>query len=146
TSPLSLGLPAMASVHALIGLGEAIITTGAIALLQASRPQVLEVGETAPGRVGASFVMVCFVVALVVAVLSPLASSSPDGLEFVAERQEFLDRALDPLYELLPDYSVPFVLDENLTTILAVVIGTFIVFGVAWAIGRTTARKGTVGE
>lgn len=146
TSPLSLGLPAMASVHALIGLGEAIITTGAIALLQASRPQVLEVGETAPGRVGASFVMVCFVVALVVAVLSPLASSSPDGLEFVAERQEFLDRALDPLYELLPDYSVPFVLDENLTTILAVVLGTFIVFGVAWAIGRTTARKGTVGE
>jgi cobalt/nickel transport system permease protein len=146
TSPLSLGLPAMASIHALIGLGEAFITSGAIALLQASRPQILDAGEIAPGRRGASYVLVGLIVALGVAILSPLASQSPDGLEFVAERQEFLDRALEPLYELLPDYSVPFVLDEDLTTILAVVAGTFIVFGVAWAIGRTTARKETIGE
>ncbi|HEY42725.1 MAG TPA: cobalamin biosynthesis protein CbiM [Anaerolineae bacterium] len=146
TSPLSLGLPAMASVHALIGLGEAIITTGAIALLRASRPKVLEAGETAPGRKGASFVVVGLMVALVVAILSPLASGSPDGLEAVAEREGFLNRALDPLFELLPDYSVPFVLNEAVTTILAVVLGTVIVFGVAWAIGRATIRKETVGE
>jgi len=146
TSPLSLGLPAMASVHAVIGLGEAIITTGAIALLQASRPQVLETGETAPGRKGASFMMVGLIVALVVAIFSPLASQRPDGLEFVAEREGFLDRSLEPLFELLPDYNVPFVLNEVVTTILAVVTGTLIVFGVAWAIGRTTAGKETVGE
>ncbi len=146
TSPLSLGLPAMAGVHALIGLGEALITAGAIALLQASRPEVLEAGETAPGRKGASFVAAGMMVALVVAILSPLASSSPDGLEAVAEREGFLNRALEPLFELLPDYSVPFVLNETMTTILAVVVGTFIVFGVAWAIGRTTARKKVVGE
>ena len=146
TSPLSLGLPAMASVHAVIGLGEAIITTGAIALLQASRPKVLEAGETAPGRKGASFMMVGLIVALVVAIFSPLASQRPDGLEFVAEREGFLDRSLEPLFELLPDYNVPFVLNEVVTTILAVVTGTLIVFGVAWAIGRTTAGKETVGE
>ena len=147
TSPLSLGLPAMASVHALIGLGEGIITTGAIALLQASRPQVLEAGETAPGRKGASFVAVGLMVALVVAILSPLASGSPDGLEAVAEREGFLDRALEPLYELLPDYSLPFVHNEAVTTILAVVAGTVIVFGVAWVIGRATIRrKEAVGE
>lgn len=146
TSPLSLGLPAMASVHALIGLGEAIITAGAIALLQASRPKVLEAGETAPGRKGASFVAVGLMVALVVAILSPLASGSPDGLEAVAEREGFLGRALEPLFELLPDYSVPFVRNEVVTTILAVVTGTLIVFGVAWVIGRTTARKESAGE
>lgn len=146
TSPLSLGLPAMASVHALIGLGEAIITAGAIALLQASRPKVLEAGETAPGRKGASFVAVGLMVALVVAILSPLASGSPDGLEAVAEREGFLGRALKPLFELLPDYSVPFVRNEVVTTILAVVTGTLIVFGVAWVIGRTTARKESAGE
>jgi cobalt/nickel transport system permease protein len=147
TSPLSLGLPAMASVHALIGLGEGIITTGAIALLQASRPKVLEAGETAPGRKGASFVAVGLVVALIVAMFSPLASGSPDGLEAVAEREGFLDRALEPFYELLPDYSLPFVHNEAVTTILAVVVGTVIVFGVAWAIGRATiGRKETVGE
>jgi cobalt/nickel transport system permease protein len=146
TSPLTLGLPAMASLHALIGLGEALITTGAIGLLHASRPQVLEAGETAPGRKGASFVMVGLMVALVVAIFSPLASQSPDGLEFVAEREGFLDRSLDPLFELLPDYSIPFVLNEVVTTILAVVAGTLIVFAVAWVIGRTTAGKESVGE
>jgi hypothetical protein len=81
-----------------------------------------------------------------VAIFSPLASQSPDGLEFVAEREGFLDRSLEPLFELLPDYNVPFVLNEVVTTILAVVTGTLIVFGVAWAIGRTTAGKETVGE
>jgi cobalt/nickel transport system permease protein len=146
TSPLSLGLPAMASVHALIGLGEALITAGAIALLQVSRPEVLEAGETAPGRKGASFVAAGMVVALVVAILSPLASGSPDGLEAVAEREGFLNRALEPLFELLPDYSVPFISNEVVTTILAVAVGTFIVFGVAWVIGRTTIRKETVRE
>jgi cobalt/nickel transport system permease protein len=146
TSPLYLGLPAMASVHALIGLGEALITAGAIALLQVSRPEVLEAGETAPGRKGAPFVTAGMVVALVVAVLSPLASGSPDGLEAVAEREGFLSRALEPLFELLPDYSVPFISNEVVTTILAVVVGTFIVFGVAWVIGRTTVRKESVGE
>ena len=44
TSPLNLGLPAMAGVHAIIGLGEAVITVGAIGLLQASRPQVITTG------------------------------------------------------------------------------------------------------
>ena len=141
TSPLRLGLPAMVGVHALIGLGEAIITTGAIVLLQVTRPEVLVVGETAPGRKGASFLAVGLVVALIVAIFSPLASPSPDGLEFVAEAEGFLSRSLDPLYELLPDYSVPFIADETTTTILAVCLGTFIVFGIAWIVGRTTFRR-----
>jgi len=90
--------------------------------------------------------MIGLMVALVVAIISPLASQNPDGLEFVAEREGFLDRSLEPLYELLPDYSVPFVLNEVVTTILAVVAGTLIVFAVAWVIGRTTVRKETIGE
>ena len=136
----------MVGVHSLIGLGEAIITTGAIALLQVTRPEVLVVGETAPGRKRASFLAIGLIVALIVAIFSPLASPSPDGLEFVAEAEGFLSRSLDPLYELLPDYTVPFIADETSTTILAVFFGTLIVFGIAWIVGRTTFRREAAGN
>ena len=144
TSPLYLGLPAMAGVHALIGLGEGIITIGAIGLLQASRPQVLTTGETSPGKRTATFTLVGLLVALGVAAFSPLASAHPDGLEFIAELQGFLGLAQAPSYELMPDYTLPFLSDPVLTTVLAVTVGTLIVFGLAWFIARSSIQRGTV--
>ncbi len=41
TSPLKVALPAMTAVHALIGLGEAIITTVVISIVLASRPDLV---------------------------------------------------------------------------------------------------------
>ncbi len=41
TSPLEITLPAMAGVHAIIGLGEAIITTTAISLILKTRPDLI---------------------------------------------------------------------------------------------------------
>lgn len=41
TSPLKVALPAMSAVHALIGLGEAIITTVVISIVLASRPDLV---------------------------------------------------------------------------------------------------------
>ncbi|TET97095.1 MAG: cobalamin biosynthesis protein CbiM [Anaerolineales bacterium] len=146
TSPLHLGLPAMAGVHALIGLGEAVITVGAIGLLQASRPQVLTTGETAPGRRTATFTLAGLLVALGVAAFSPLASAHPDGLEFIAELQGFLGLAQNPSYELMPDYTLPFLSDPVLTTILAVAVGTLVVFGLAWFIARSSVQRSTVGD
>ncbi|MGB2895203.1 MAG: energy-coupling factor ABC transporter permease [Anaerolineales bacterium] len=146
TSPLLLGLPAMAGVHAIIGLGEAIITIGAIGLLQASRPQVLTTGETAPGRRTATFTLVGLLAALGVSALSPLASGHPDGLEFIAELQGFLGLAQNPSFELMPDYTLPFLSDPVLTTILAVAFGTLVVFGLAWFIARNSAQRGVVGD
>lgn len=62
-------------------------------------------------------------IALVVAVSSSwLASSEPDGLERVAQDERFIDKAQEPGYEILPDYSVPGV-DGVLSTALAGVIG-----------------------
>jgi cobalt/nickel transport system permease protein len=43
TSPLSVALPAMVGVHALIGIGEGLITVGALSFIRASRPDLLEV-------------------------------------------------------------------------------------------------------
>lgn len=146
TLPLILSLPAMVGVHALIGLGEGIVTVGAVALLQASREIVLEAGETAPGRRSASFIAIGLTVALFVAILSPFASASPDGLEFVAQRKGFQALAIAPLYEILPDYTVPFITNEALTIILAIMFGTLLVFGITWIVGRITIRKEVSGE
>lgn len=140
TSPLRFALPAMAGVHALIGIGEGLITGGAIGLLQASRPEVLRTGEQAPGRKGAVFVLAGLLVALLIAAFSPLASPHPDGLEYIAEQNGFIARAAEPFYSLLPDYTVPIIHNAALTTIVAVVLGTLIVFGLAWVVGRGVLR------
>jgi len=141
TSPLVLAATAMAGVHAFIGIGEGLITAAAIGLLLAIRPDVIKGGEAAPGQRSASLILAGLGLALLVAVLSPLASPSPDGLEFVAEQQGFLGQALDSPYRLLPDYTVPFVSNPALATILAVAIGTLFVFGGAVLIGRLATRR-----
>ena len=140
TSPLQFGLPAMAGVHALIGIGEGLITSGAIGLLQVSRPEVLRTGEQAPGRKGAIYVLSGLLLALMVAAFSPLASPHPDGLEYIAGQSGFLQRAAEPLYSLLPGYTVPFIHNAALTTIIAVMLGTLIVFALAWIVGRGVIR------
>jgi cobalt/nickel transport system permease protein len=59
TSPLEVALPAMAGVHVLIGIGEALITVGALALIRAVRPDLLRLRDAmlasdgAPGMAGA---------------------------------------------------------------------------------------------
>jgi cobalt/nickel transport system permease protein len=51
TSPLAVALPAMLGVHALMGIGEALITVGALALLGAVRPDLLAMRDGAGTRV-----------------------------------------------------------------------------------------------
>ncbi|MEX2599695.1 MAG: energy-coupling factor ABC transporter permease [Dehalococcoidia bacterium] len=43
TSPLGVALPAMVGVHALIGIGEGLITVGALAFVRAARPDLLKI-------------------------------------------------------------------------------------------------------
>jgi cobalt/nickel transport system permease protein len=141
TSGLGVALPAMAGVHALIGIGEALITVGALLFIRATRPDLLRNGETAPGARTANWVAVGLVTALALTLFAPLASPDPDGLERVAEDSGFLGDARDPSYEILPDYTVPFIENETLTTIIAVAVGTLLVFGIAYFVGRVNARK-----
>lgn len=75
------------------------------------------------------------VIALAVVLLSPLASPWPDGLERVAEDHGFMELAQGPLYELIPDYLLPGVGQEQLATILAGIIGTLAVFGIGLGVG-----------
>lgn len=139
TSALDVALPAMVGVHALIGIGEALITVGALAFVQQSRPDLIAGSAQAPAR-GSAWIAVGLLIALVVALASPLASSHPDGLERVAEDKGFTAKAEEAVYELLPDYTVPGVDDEAATTILAGVIGVVIVAGVGYGVARLASR------
>lgn len=69
-----------------------------------------------------------------------LASGHPDGLERVADDQEFLDRAKEPGFELLPDYSVPGI-DGPASTALAGVIGVAAVALLMLGAGRLLRRR-----
>lgn len=67
--------------------------------------------------------------AFVLAMLSPLASSLPDGLEKVAEVLGFSTREKEPLFKVMPDYSFPWVGEGALATVLAGLVGVAIILG-----------------
>ncbi len=140
TSPLNIVLPAMLVVHALIGVGEAIITAGALLLIDSTRPDLLRQGEAAAGQRSSVWVGAGLALALIVAFFSFVASSDPDGLERIAGDQGFLGTALDPLYRLLPDYTIPFIENNLVSGSVAVLIGTLVVFGLALLIGQLVRR------
>src|SRR3990172_1607094 len=92
TSQLQVVIPAMLGVHALIGLGEAIVTVAALAFIFQTRPDLLgEDSESAKGSRG--WVWAGGVVTLVVVLLSPLASTDPDGLNRIAMDLGFIANA-----------------------------------------------------
>jgi hypothetical protein len=78
---------------------------------------------------------------LVVAVLAPLASSDPDGLERVGEDLGFDEGAQGPAYEVLPDYAVPGLDDPVLSTIASGVIGIVVVVVIMVLVGRLLGRR-----
>jgi cobalt/nickel transport protein len=69
--------------------------------------------------------------------ISPFASSSPDGLEKVAEDKGFLEKGevAPAVTSPMPDYAWPGVNRESLATGLAGIFGTLLVFGTAYGIG-----------
>jgi cobalt/nickel transport system permease protein len=140
TSPANIAIPAMASIHALIGIGEGLITLGALAFVHASRPDLLKGGEE--GSRGGKIVWVAgLLVALALAIASPWASANPDGLQKVASEQGFLQAARGPLFKLIPNYNLPGVSNQTLATILAAVIGTLIVFVVALSVAYARRHR-----
>ena len=145
TSPANIVIAAMGGIHALIGIGEGLITVGALAFLYATRRDLLKAGEAAPAR-GNLVWLTGLVLALLLAIASPLASSHPDGLEWVAEQKGFLESAKAPLYKIIPDYLFPGVSNSTLATILAGILGVLIVFVVALVVATMRRRKTTLEE
>ncbi|MBU0705588.1 MAG: energy-coupling factor ABC transporter permease [Chloroflexi bacterium] len=134
TSPLAVALPAMGGVHLLIGVGEGLITVGALSFVATTRRDLLE-QESAPAG-GLRWAAVGLALALAVTLIAPYASPHPDGLERVAEDMGFIGAALDAPYEIIPDYVLPGISNEALATVAAGIVGTLVVAGVAFSIAR----------
>lgn len=158
TVPIRFALPAMASVHMIIGIGEALITTTVVGAVLASRPDLI---RTLPPPLRASsgarepsmdrkrrrrwgVIPVALVISLALAtIVAPFASQAPDGLEKVAEEQGFAEAAEEPLWDVspFPDYNFPG-LGGAFTTAAAGAVGTFLLFALVILLGRKLGRPG----
>jgi len=83
--------------------------------------------------------------ALLLAVFfSPFASQSPDGLERVAEDQEFLEKGegRPAVSAPVPDYVVPGVKNESAATSLAGALGVVVVFAAGYGLASLLKKRG----
>ncbi|MEA2039242.1 MAG: energy-coupling factor ABC transporter permease [Thermodesulfobacteriota bacterium] len=121
-------IASMTGTHLLIGLGEALITVGCCFLFATDRNAATKKWNVAAPLAAST------VIALM---LSPFASSFPDGLEWVAEKYRFLHESAPAFVSPLPDYTIPLLTNEILSTGLAGLIGVIITFCMAWIIGKS---------
>jgi cobalt/nickel transport system permease protein len=158
TVPLRAALPAMTSVHMIIGLGEALITSSVVAAVLASRPDLVKTYDVPRGALAGrrkalfgqrgklwGFVVGAVVVSVALAVLvSPFASSSPDGLEKVAAEEGFEGAAsAEPAWAEapIPDYVFPGIQSEGVATAVAGGVGTVVLLVLVLVIGRVLGRR-----
>ncbi|MGB2599018.1 MAG: energy-coupling factor ABC transporter permease [Candidatus Omnitrophota bacterium] len=118
---------AMLGTHALIGIGEGLITV-AVCFALAAEPI-----RTSPRR---SITVPLVASGIIATMLSPFASGFPDGLEWVAERYQFFHESAPSFVSPLPDYSVSWISNEMISTGLAGLVGVFLTFFIAWGVAR----------
>ncbi|MDP9001181.1 MAG: energy-coupling factor ABC transporter permease [Myxococcota bacterium] len=139
----ALVLSAMSGVHAVIGLGEALIAALVVATVMRLRPELLGpiADPSVKSRPALAVALFGLPVSMALALfVSPFACSWPDGLERVVERLGIEpSRARLSLPAPLRGYSIPGLDGSLLGTSLAALMGTLLVFAVCLAIGCALA-------
>jgi len=139
TAKLNIVIPAMLGIHALIGLGEALITVAALAFIFRTRPDLLSEGSPS-GQGSRGWIVAGVLVALGVILLSPLASVNPDGLNRVAIDLGFMTTAHAGTGPLA-GYHIGFLGSSALSRIAAGAIGLLVVLGLAALAGRALQKR-----
>ncbi len=138
-------LPAMLGVHALIGLGEGLVTALVLAGVARTRPELLRIDDGPVERATSYTTVAAYgaTIALGLALFaSPLASTWPDGLDRTAEALGFAGRAARPVVPApLPDYRVPGLGWGPIGTSLAGAAGTTVVFALSWLLAGSLVAK-----
>lgn len=143
--PWSVGVLAMAGVHMVMGVGEALITTLVVLAIRRTRPEILADGAGGlPPRGMGETVAFGLVISLGLGMfVSPLASTWPDGVKTVAATLGFLGRAVTtPLVpSLIPNYVLPGIASPAWATALAGGIGTTAIFLLVLGVARLLAPR-----
>ena len=120
--PVGTVLLAMVTTHFIIGFGEGIITALIITLLIRVRPDLIYAYERSDeNTTKVSFYGLFIILILLLSLITPFASSSPDGLESVAE--EFGFTQTDGIVLLLDDYGISAVNNDFISTVLSALLG-----------------------
>ena len=125
---------AMLSVHAGIGVSEALVSVALVAAGLALRGERQEF-STRQVMLGGLAVAIA-----IAGVLAPWASTAPDGLDRVANDLRFATLATDS-WAVAPDYAAPGVGWPALAVALAGIAGTVFVFVSTYTVGRTATVK-----
>jgi cobalt/nickel transport system permease protein len=139
-------LALMVLYHALIGVGEALITGAVLAFVLARRADLVPVLNPAGpvGTVG-GFASAGLVAALAVAaILAPFKSDLPDGLDAVSQKTGFDQLETDRPALVLDDYAIPVPAVSwwpGLSVSMAGIVGTLIVFAGAVVLAGVTRRQ-----
>ena len=124
--PLGTVLLAMVTTHFIIGFGEGVITALIITLLIRVRPDLIYAYERSDeNTTKVSFYGLFIILILLLSLVTPFASSSPDGLESVAE--EFGFTQTDGIVLLLDDYGISAVNNDFVSTVLSALLGVTVV-------------------
>mgnify|MGYP001191945570 FL=1 len=124
--PVGTVLIAMVTTHLIIGLGEGIITALIITLLMRVRPDLVYAYDRSDeNTTKVSFYGLFIILILLLSLVTPFASSSPDGLESVAE--EFGFTQTDGIVLLLEDYGIDAINNNFLSTVLSALLGVTVV-------------------
>ena len=116
---------AMVTSHFLIGIGEGVITAVIISLLLNVRSDMVFIAKSKEtGRRSTSIIGLLIFLSLSLVLLAPLASSSPDGLEAVA--QEFNFKNDSSVATFLEGYSIPLISNSYVSIILSGILGVFV--------------------
>ena len=128
--PLGSVLIAMVSSHLLIGLGEGVITALIVSLLLRVRSDLIYIKTNADKKNSmSSFYGLFIFLLLCLTLITPYASSSPDGLESVASDFGFSEGS--GIVLLLDDYGISGLNNDFLSTALSAVLGVVVVIGVS---------------
>lgn len=138
--PLGSVLIAMISTHLFIGLGEGIITALIISLLLRVRSDLVYANTKKDKSNNLSTSYGIFIVLILsLTLLTPYASSSPDGLESVASNFGFEET--DGVVLLLEDYGISSVNNNFVSTILSALLGVLSIAGLSTLFFRKKSGK-----
>lgn len=141
----------MVAGHALIGIGEALITGAALRVLFTQRPDLIYRPDSQPPvlvRVTHAVTVGGLLALAIAAFLSPFASSLPDGYEAVAE-QTGLDEFETSTPLILSDYDIPKISEwgwQSASVAISGVIGVTTVLIMASVMSRVYAVTSTLSE